>query len=63
MFAGTNEEAIVNIMGYRSVVQRQDICTMFKTMFGKVKYFFVFGVFLYGSRNVLKTFLFKQNNN
>ena len=63
MFTGTNEEAIVNIMGYRSVVQRQDICTMFKTMFGKVKYLSVFGVFLFGSRNVLKTFLFKQNNN
>ena len=39
MFAGTNEEAIVNVMGYRSVVQRENICTMFKTMFGKVKSF------------------------
>ena len=35
--AGTNEEAIVNVLGYRSVVQRQDICTMYKTMFGKVR--------------------------
>ena len=42
MFTGTNEEAIVNIMGYRSVVQRQDICTMFKTMFGKVIFSLVF---------------------
>ncbi len=34
---GTNEDAIVNVLGYRSSVQRQDVCTMYKTMFGKVR--------------------------
>ena len=32
---GTDERAIIDIMGYRSVVQRQEVVTMFKTMFGK----------------------------
>lgn len=32
---GTDEKAIINIMAYRSSVQRQEIYTMFKTMFGK----------------------------
>ena len=36
MFAGTDEKAIIDIMGYRSAKQRQEVVLMFKTMFGKV---------------------------
>ena len=32
---GTDEKAIIDVMGYRSSVQREDICKMFKTMYGK----------------------------
>ena len=38
MFAlsGTDEKAIIDVLAYRSCSQRQQIKSMFKTMFGKV---------------------------
>lgn len=38
MSTGTDEDAITNILAYRSNPQRQEIRTAFKTMFGKVRY-------------------------
>ena len=34
---GTDEKAIIDVMGYRSSVQREEVCKMFKTMYGKVR--------------------------
>ena len=33
---GTNETLIINILGYRSSVQREAVCKKFKTLYGKV---------------------------
>lgn len=38
MSTGTDEDAITNILAYRSNPQRQEIRKAFKTMFGKVRY-------------------------
>lgn len=38
MYTGTDEDAITNILAYRSNPQRQEIRTAFKTMVGKVRY-------------------------
>ncbi|KAK3091313.1 hypothetical protein FSP39_018862 [Pinctada imbricata] len=34
-FVGTDEKAIIDVLGYRTCEQRQQIKTLFKTMFGK----------------------------
>ena len=36
--AGTDEKAIISVMGYRSASQRADIVSMFKAMYGKVSH-------------------------
>ena len=36
LFAGTDEKAIINVLGYRSSTQRVEVVKTFKTMFGKV---------------------------
>ena len=36
LLTGTDEEALINVLCYRSNPQRQEIRSTFKTMFGKV---------------------------
>ena len=38
---GTDEECIINVVCYRSNPQRQEICSAYKTMFGKVGFRFI----------------------
>lgn len=36
IITGTDEKAIIDVLGYRNSNQRMEIVAMFKTMFGKV---------------------------
>ena len=35
---GTDEKALIDVLGYRSCSQRQEVVIMFKTMFGKARF-------------------------
>ena len=50
VLAGTDEKAIVDILGYRTNDQRQNIKMMYKTCFGRVSaFFFCLLVFIFHS--------------
>ncbi len=39
--AGTDEKAIISVLGYRSNSQRMEIVSKFKSMYGKVSWLYV----------------------